>query len=71
MPSDILSTIFNWVVTGLVVLMTFMLRKIFMFDTQIAVLERQLMEREKHLDQQIQDIKESVTRIETVLIKKK
>ncbi len=70
MPNDILSTIINWVVTGLLVVMTFMLRKIFFYDTKIAVLEQQLADRNKHMDEQLSDIKESIKRLETLLLEK-
>jgi len=68
MLSDILSDIINWAVAGLVAVMAFLLRKIFFYDTKIAVLEQQFSDREKHLDQQLKDLKTSVERIEGLLI---
>ncbi len=71
MQSDIVITIISFAVSGLVGLMVFAFKKLFHHDTQIGVLEKQLEERRDHLDQQLKDIKDSVTRMENHMLKKK
>ncbi len=71
MTSDILNTIINWAVSGLAIVMAFILRKLFQHDTKLSVLEKQQEDRRDHLDQQLKDIKDSVTRMENHMLKKK
>ncbi len=71
MPNDILSNLIDWAVAGLIGIVTFLLRKIFFFDTKIALLEQQLADRDKHQDEQLSDIKESIQRLEGLMMKQK
>ncbi len=71
MTSDILNTIINWAVSGLAIVMAFILKKLFQHDTKLSVLEKQQEDRRDHLDQQLKDIKDSVTRMENHMLKKK
>ncbi len=71
MTSDILNTIINWAVSGLAITMAFILKKLFQHDTKLSVIEKQQEDRRDHLDQQLKDIKDSVTRMENHMLKKK
>jgi len=70
MSSDILETVINWLVGVLIGLMGFAFTKLFKHDTQLGVLEKQQEDRREHLDQQLKDIKDSVTRMENHMLKK-